>query len=63
VSGLRPGAAIELSKRHADAAGGLLEGRGKIMRHVKIGPGPDCDAAALRNSFALRRQIEHDCAV
>lgn len=26
---------------------GLLEGSGKFMRHVKIGPGRDCDAAAL----------------
>ena len=26
---------------------GLLEGSGKFMRHVKIAPGRDCDAAAL----------------
>lgn len=27
---------------------GLLEGTGKFMRHVKLGPGRDIDAAALR---------------
>jgi hypothetical protein len=27
----------------------LLEGTGKFMRHVKLGPGRDVDAAALRN--------------
>ena len=27
---------------------GILEGTGKFMRHVKLGPGHDCDAAALR---------------
>lgn len=26
---------------------GILEGTGKLMRHVKLGPGRDCDAAAL----------------
>jgi hypothetical protein len=26
---------------------GILEGTGKFMRHVKLGPGRDCDAAAL----------------
>ena len=26
---------------------GLLEGNGKFMRHVKLGPGRDCDAVAL----------------
>jgi hypothetical protein len=26
---------------------GILEGTGKFMRHVKLGPGHDCDAAAL----------------
>jgi hypothetical protein len=29
--------------------GGLLEGSGKFMRHVKLRPGRDVDAAALRN--------------
>jgi hypothetical protein len=28
--------------------GGLLEGSGKFMRHVKLGPGRAVDAAALR---------------
>jgi len=28
---------------------GLLEGSGKLMRHVKLGPGRDVDAAALTN--------------
>lgn len=28
--------------------GGLLEGTGKFMRHVKLGPGRDVDAAALK---------------
>ena len=27
---------------------GLLEGTGRFMRHVKLGPGRDVDAAALR---------------
>ena len=27
---------------------GLLEGTGKFMRHVKLGPGREVDAAALR---------------
>jgi hypothetical protein len=27
--------------------GGLLEGTGKFMRHVKLGPGRDVDTAAL----------------
>ena len=27
---------------------GLLEGSGKFMRHVKLGPGREADAAALR---------------
>ncbi|HEX2225098.1 MAG TPA: DUF1801 domain-containing protein [Thermoanaerobaculia bacterium] len=31
----------------ADPAG-LLEGTGKLMRHVKLGPGRDVDAQALR---------------
>jgi hypothetical protein len=31
----------------ADPAG-LLEGTGRFMRHVKLGPGRDVDAAALR---------------
>lgn len=31
----------------ADPAG-LLEGTGKFMRHVKLGPGRDVDAAALK---------------
>jgi len=26
---------------------GILEGTGKFMRHVKLGPGRDCDAVAL----------------
>ena len=26
---------------------GILEGPGKFMRHVKVGPGRDCDAVAL----------------
>jgi hypothetical protein len=26
---------------------GILEGAGKFMRHVKLGPGRDCDAPAL----------------
>src|SRR5688572_4657892 len=30
----------------ADAKG-ILEGAGKFMRHVKVGPGRDCDAVAL----------------
>jgi hypothetical protein len=30
-------------------AAGLLEGSGKRMRHVKLRPGPELDAAALRD--------------
>jgi len=28
-------------------AGGLLEGAGRLMRHVKVGPGRDVDVSAL----------------
>ena len=31
---------------------GLLEGTGKFMRHVKLGPGRDVDAAALMKLIA-----------
>ena len=30
----------------------MLEGTGKFMRHVKLGPGRDVDATALRNLIA-----------
>ena len=39
---------------------GLLQGAGKFMRHVKLGPGQDVDAVALRRlieaSYADTRQ-------
>jgi hypothetical protein len=40
--GFFPGAALP-------DPGGLLEGTGKFMRHVKLGPGRDVDAEALAN--------------
>src|SRR5262245_3699396 len=46
----------------ADPAG-LLEGTGRLMRHVKLGPGRDVDAGALTKLIAsaytdMRRRLE-----
>ena len=45
--------------------GRLLVGTGKFMRHVKLGPGREVDAAALSNLIAtayadMRRRLERE---
>jgi hypothetical protein len=48
-----------------DDPAGLLEGKGRFMRHVKLGPGKDVDEEALRELIATayadtRQQLESD---
>lgn len=48
----------------ADPAG-LLEGTGRFMRHVKLGPGRDVDATALKQLIAgayadLKRRVKEE---
>jgi hypothetical protein len=43
--------------------GGLLQGRGRFMRHVKLGPGREADAAALTRLIGtayadMKRRLE-----